>query len=122
MGKSRPDSVSKKSGDKPKAIGARKPRKVVKAKEEIKTRRSSATDLKSKKKSTKVYTEKELGIPKLNGIVPEGVQKPKGKKGKVFVDDQESLMTILAMVNAEKEGQIESKLMKLVRQKHGNRC
>ncbi|KAI9657057.1 MAG: 60S ribosomal subunit assembly/export protein [Bathelium mastoideum] len=46
-------------------------------------------------------------------ITPAGVQKPKGKKkGKVFVDDQDSMMTILAMVNAEKEGQIESKLMK----------
>ncbi len=48
-------------------------------------------------------------------IVPAGVQKPKGmKKGKVFVDDQESMMTILAMVNADKEGQIESKMMKAV--------
>ncbi|KAK3065717.1 60S ribosomal subunit assembly/export protein, partial [Coniosporium uncinatum] len=55
----------------------------------------------------------ELNIPKLNGIVPAGVQKPKGKKkGKVFVDDQESMMTILAMVNAEKEGAIESKMMR----------
>jgi 60S ribosomal subunit assembly/export protein LOC1 len=40
-------------------------------------------------KSRKVYTEKELGIPELNGIVPVGVEKPKGgKKGKVFVDDR----------------------------------
>ena len=46
-------------------------------------------------------------------ITPAGVQKSKGKKkGKVFVDDNESMMTILAMVNAEKEGQIESKMMK----------
>ena len=44
-----------------------------------------------------------------------GAEKPRGsgkKKGKIFVDDQESMMTILAMVNAEKEGQIESKIMK----------
>lgn len=48
-------------------------------------------------------------------ITPVGVEKPKGKKkGKVFVDDQHSMMTILAMVNAEKEGQIESKMMKAV--------
>ena len=77
-----------------------------------KTKPSSATQPKKKKK---VYTEKELGIPKLNMITPAGVQKPKGKKkGKIFVDDQESMMTILAMVNADKEGQIESKMMKAV--------
>ena len=88
------------------------------------------------KKKRKIYTEKELGIPKLNMITPAGVQLPKGKKkGKVFVDDQvwsrlrertclpfhtqrltlniqESMMTILAIVNASKEGQIESKMMK----------
>ena len=83
------------------------------------------------KKKKRVYTEKELGIPKLNMITPVGVELPKGKKkGKVFVDDQvdlpcfviswsltnlafqESMMTILAIVNAEKEGQLESKMMK----------
>ena len=41
------------------------------------------------KKKRKVYTDKELGIPKLNMITPVGVDLPKGKKkGKVFVDDQ----------------------------------
>ena len=41
------------------------------------------------KKKKRVYTEKELGIPKLNMITPAGVELPKGKKkGKVFVDDQ----------------------------------
>ncbi|KAH8167538.1 hypothetical protein CIB48_g713 [Xylaria polymorpha] len=66
-----------------------------------------------KKKKKKVYTEKELGIPQLNMITPVGVTKPKGqKKGKVFVDDKESMNTILAMVQAEKEGQIESKMIK----------
>ncbi|KAI9847839.1 MAG: 60S ribosomal subunit assembly/export protein [Sclerophora amabilis] len=65
------------------------------------------------KKKARVYSDKELGIPKLNMITPAGVQKPKGKKkGKVFVDDRESMMTILAMVNADKEGQIEGKMMK----------
>lgn len=65
------------------------------------------------KKKRRVYTEKELGIPKLNGIVPAGVEKPKGvKKGKTFVDDKESMMAILAMVQAEKEGNIESKMMR----------
>ncbi|RWA05068.1 hypothetical protein EKO27_g10034 [Xylaria grammica] len=66
-----------------------------------------------KKKKKKIYTEKELGIPQLNMITPVGVTKPKGKKkGKVFVDDKESMSTILAMVQAEKEGQIESKMIK----------
>ncbi|OOQ87480.1 66S preribosome component LOC1 [Penicillium brasilianum] len=73
--------------------------------------RSAPENLKRKKK--RVYTEAELDLPKLNQITPVGVVKPKGKKkGKVFVDDQEGMMTILAMVNAEKEGQIESKMMK----------
>lgn len=65
------------------------------------------------KKKKRIYTEKELGLPKLNTITPVGVDRPKGKKkGKIFVDDQESMMTILAIVNANKEGQIESKMMK----------
>ncbi|KAL8710521.1 MAG: hypothetical protein Q9220_004954 [cf. Caloplaca sp. 1 TL-2023] len=72
--------------------------------------RSVSRPLKPKKR---VYTEKELGLPKLNTITPVGVDLPKGKKkGKIFVDDAESMMTILAIVNAEKEGQIESKVMK----------
>ncbi|POS85425.1 hypothetical protein EPUL_001979 [Erysiphe pulchra] len=61
----------------------------------------------------KIYTEKELDIPTLNMITPIGVQKPKNKKkGKIFVDDTESMMTILSIVNAEKSGQIESKMIK----------
>ncbi|KAL2207997.1 hypothetical protein CC79DRAFT_1368853 [Sarocladium strictum] len=66
-----------------------------------------------KKKKKKVYSEEELGIPKLNMITPVGVVKPKGKKkGKVFVDDRESMNTILAMVQADQNGQIESKMIK----------
>ena len=87
------------------------------------------------KKKKKVYADKELGLPHLNMITPVGVQKPRGKKkGKIFVDDvvstmrmlgaavakaanarfpqQESMATILALVNAEKEGEIESKLIR----------
>ncbi|ORY71240.1 uncharacterized protein BCR38DRAFT_416266 [Pseudomassariella vexata] len=66
-----------------------------------------------KKKKKKVYSEKELGIPQLNMVTPVGVEKPKGKKkGKVFVDDRESMNTILAIVQADKEGEIESKMIK----------
>ncbi|KAL3423973.1 60S ribosomal subunit assembly/export protein LOC1 [Phlyctema vagabunda] len=97
-GKPQGDGVSK--SKKPKSKGA--PPKVQKT-----------SNLATLKKKRRVYTEKELGIPALNMITPVGVEKPKGKKkGKVFVDDRESMMTILAMVNADKEGQIESKMMK----------
>lgn len=77
--------------------------------DEIKTKRSTVLA----KKKQRTYTDAELGIPKMNGIIPAGIQKPKGKKkGKIFVDDPESTMTIMAMVMAEKNGQIESKMMK----------
>ncbi|KAF9881166.1 60s ribosomal subunit assembly export protein loc1 [Colletotrichum karsti] len=96
-----PDGIVRKSRDTPKGT---KP---------LKGKGKSGLEALLKKRKKKVYTEKELDIPKLNTIVPAGVQKPKGKKkGKVFVDDRESMNTILAMVQAEKEGQIESKMMK----------
>ncbi|GLI79278.1 60S ribosomal subunit assembly/export protein [Penicillium ochrochloron] len=80
--------------------------------QEVKSKARTAPENLARKKK-RVYTEAELDLPKLNQITPVGVVKPKGKKkGKVFVDDQEGMMTILAMVNAEKEGQIESKMMK----------
>ncbi|OAA39978.1 60S ribosomal subunit assembly/export protein loc1 [Metarhizium rileyi] len=66
-----------------------------------------------KKPKKKVYTEAELGIPTLNMVTPVGVVKPRGKKkGKVFVDDEESMGTIMAIVQAEKNGEIESKMIK----------
>ncbi|PTB42113.1 uncharacterized protein TrAFT101_008783 [Trichoderma asperellum] len=66
-----------------------------------------------KRPKKKTYTAEELGIPTLNMITPIGVEKPKGKKkGKVFVDDKESMTTILSLVQAEKEGHIESKMIK----------
>jgi 60S ribosomal subunit assembly/export protein LOC1 len=59
------------------------------------------------------YTEKELKVPQLNGIRPSGVQKlPNKKKGKKFVDDGEGMKMIMAMVMAEKEGDVESKMMR----------
>ncbi|KAJ5166353.1 uncharacterized protein N7482_005134 [Penicillium canariense] len=80
--------------------------------QEVKSKARTAPENLARKKK-RVYTEAELDLPKLNTITPVGVVKPKGKKkGKTFVDDQEGMMTILAMVNAEKEGQIESKMMK----------
>ncbi|KAL1992889.1 hypothetical protein VTN49DRAFT_3645 [Thermomyces lanuginosus] len=96
--------------------------KVTKSKAKSKSKQPPAKEVKSKpnnaadqaKKNKKPeYSEEELGLMPLNMVTPVGVQKPKGKKkNKVFVDDQESMMAILNMVNAEKEGQIESKLMR----------
>ena len=67
----------------------------MKSKSKSKTPRPPPKQQKTKplaglpKKKQRVYTEKELGIPKLNMITPVGVVKPRGKKkGKVFVDDQ----------------------------------
>ncbi|KAJ5092330.1 60S ribosomal subunit assembly/export protein [Penicillium alfredii] len=100
-----PSSASRVSKSSKKDV-KRPPPQEVKAKS-----RSAPENLKKTKK--RVYTEAELDLPKLNAITPVGVVKPKGKKkGKTFVDDEEGMRTILAMVNAEKEGQIESKMMK----------
>ena len=64
-------------------------------------------------KKRRIYSEKELAVPTLNMITPVGVEKPRrGKKGKVFVDDGPGLMTILKMVEAEVEGQVEGKMMR----------
>lgn len=61
------------------------------------------------KKKPRVYTEKELGIPKLNtALNPIGV-KVKGKKGKKFVDES-SLQLILAEVQQESNEVRASKL------------
>lgn len=86
--------------------------KSKKAHEKVTTKPAHATsNNQKKKKKRRTYTDAELGIPKLNAITPAGIQKPKGKKkGKVFVDDSASMLTILAMVHAEKEGNIESKM------------
>ena len=79
-----------KSSAKPSALGANTKNRVSKkpkAPPPKQQKTKSATGPAKKKK--RVYTEKELGIPKLNMITPIGVDLPKGKKkGKVFVDDQ----------------------------------
>ncbi|CAH0029069.1 unnamed protein product [Clonostachys rhizophaga] len=78
--------------------------------QQVKEKNRAALLQKPKKK---VYTAEELNIPKLNMITPVGVVKPRGKKkGKIFVDDKEGMNTILSLVQAEKEGQIESKMIK----------
>ena len=112
MAPTKPSTKSKRSSkfsSKPTPSKSKKRKPHATKADEIKTK-PSATPAKKKQRT---YTDAELGIPKMNGIVPAGIRKPKGKKkGKVFVDDPESTMTIMAMVMAEKDGQIESKMMK----------
>ena len=86
-------SKQKSSGQKPKkdVIGSTAGHlasKSKKSKTKIKTPSTHSTKPSHAVKKQKTYTDKELGIPKLNTIVPAGIQKPKGKKkGKVYVDD-----------------------------------
>ena len=110
-------STKAKTGSKGSATASSKPKSKPAGKrptpQQVKTKPGVHNPATPKKKKQRLYSDKELGLPTLNMITPAGVQKPKGKKkGKIFVDDRESMMTILAMVNAEKEGQIESKMMK----------
>lgn len=59
------------------------------------------------------FTDKDLKLPELNTVTPVGIQNPYGKKkGKVFVDDVDSLRAILALVSAEREGSMESRIQK----------
>lgn len=56
---------------------------------QVKDKGAQALLKKLRNHKKRVYSEEELGIPKLNTITPIGVIKPKGKKkGKVFVDDR----------------------------------
>jgi len=106
-GASKGGKSASKSGDRP------RPKKPTGPKPKTVEQKSKSTSHGPAKKKKRVYTEKELNIPTLNAIRPAGIQKPNGvKKGKTFVDDKESLMTILAMVQAEKEGNIESKMIR----------
>ena len=103
---SKPSSSGSSSNIKKKSA----PKNAVKPKTVQQKTKSSSLSNKPKKR---VYTEKELGIPELNGIRPAGIAKaPNAKKGKNFVDDKEGMNAILAMVMAEKEGNIESKMMR----------
>lgn len=78
---------------------------------------ASAAGAASKRKKHRTYTDAELNLPALNTIVPaSAASAPRGsgkKKNKIYVDDRESMMTIMAMVNAKQEGQIESQIMRM---------
>jgi len=105
-------SKGKSAGAAPEGISKRKAKSMQLAKPggAQKTKSNSSSNNKRKRRT---YTEAELDIPKLNSIVPAGIAKPKGqKKGKVFVDDPISMMAIMSVVNAEKEKNVESKIMR----------
>lgn len=102
---------SKSAASKPEGISKNRQKKLSLAKPGGAQKTKSRT-LDGRKKK-RVYSEKELDIPLLNGIIPAGIAKPKGvKKGKKFVDDPASMMAIMSVVNAEKEGRLESKIMR----------
>ena len=107
-------SKSKPTGSAPEGISKRKQKSLSLAKPGGAQKSKSLTSKFSiNKKKKRVYTEKELNIPTLNSIIPAGIAKPKGqKKGKKFVDDSASMMAIMSVVHAEKEGHLESKIMR----------
>lgn len=87
-GKSKSSKGSSKAG----GLGANTKTKVSKKSKAPPPKQQKTKSAAPTKKKKRVYTEKELGIPKLNMITPVGVELPKGKKkGKVFVDDQVQL-------------------------------
>lgn len=110
-GKSGGTGKPKSGGKEPEGISKRKQKSMKLAKPGGAQKTKSKVNDGRKKKRT--YTEAELDIPKLNSIIPAGIAKPKGqKKGKVFVDDPASMLAIMSVVNAQKEGHIESKIMR----------
>lgn len=83
------DAKSQKGAAKSGTFGAKAKSKVSKKSKAPPPKQQKTKSAAFVKKKKRVYTEKELGIPKLNMITPVGVELPKGKKkGKVFVDDQ----------------------------------
>ncbi|OAL55304.1 hypothetical protein IQ07DRAFT_638995 [Pyrenochaeta sp. DS3sAY3a] len=112
--KSSKSSKPKPTGSAPEGISKRKQKSMSLAKPGgAQKSKSLSAKAAANKKKKRVYSEKELDIPALNGIIPAGIAKPKGvKKGKKFVDDPASMMAIMSVVNAEKEGRLESKIAK----------
>lgn len=110
-GPSKKSAKPRSSGSAPEGISKKKQKSMALAKPGGEQKKKSTKH--GDKRKRRVYTEKELDIPQLNGIVPAGIAKPKGqKKGKVFVDDPASMMAIMSMVNANKDKDVESRIMR----------
>jgi 60S ribosomal subunit assembly/export protein LOC1 len=91
-GANKPKSKPKSTGSAPEGISKRKQKSMSLAKPGGAQKTKSLVS-KDGKKKRRVYSEKELDIPALNGIIPAGIAKPKGvKKGKKFVDDPASMV------------------------------
>lgn len=91
-------SRPKPTGKEPEGISKRKQKSMSLAKPGG-AQKTKSIKSKDGKKKRRVYTEKELDIPALNGIIPAGIAKPKGvKKGKKFVDDPASMSKYLLRV------------------------
>lgn len=87
------DGKSSKGSGKPGILGAHAKSKVSKKPKAPPPKQQKTKSAAPAKKKRRLYTEKELGIQKLNMITPVGVELPKGKKRKVFVDDQVGLQS-----------------------------
>jgi len=87
--------------DKPRPLGSKSKSRISKNSKGLPpVQQKSKSSSRFVKKKKMVYTDKELGIPKLNMVTPVGVDAPKGKKkGKVFVDDTVCFYTVSGQSN-----------------------
>lgn len=118
MNKKREVEPEMKSDSKAKNLLQNQPNLTPKAKKRLMKGRElkehlRTTQLYGKKKERK-YNEKELNIPKLNKAINPGSVIKKGKKGKKFIKDNDSitLNRIIKQVNDDRDLVNESKLEK----------
>lgn len=66
----------------------------------------------TRKNLQKTYNERDLGLPVLNRAVLPGVRAPRGKKGKTFIDDHDTLLMsrLVKSIGDKQEQLTESRL------------